>query len=144
MREGSRVDAYIHLVWSTWKRSLWLAPEVVAPVYRCIVAECRVLRAEVIALNGVEDHVHLLVRIPATLKIATLAQRVKGASSHLVNHDVGREGFRWQDGYSAMSVSRWDVPKMTAYIERQAEHHRCGSTRPALELPAVPSAGAGG
>jgi REP element-mobilizing transposase RayT len=143
MREGSHVDAYMHFVWSTWNRQEWLTPDVASPIFRCIIAECHVLRTEVVALNGMVDHVHLLVKIPPTVTLANLAQRVKGASSHLVNHAVGREGFRWQDGYSAMSVSRWDLPKLIAYIENQAEHHRCGSEKPALEPP-VPSAEADG
>ncbi len=84
----------MHFVWSTWNRREWLTPDVAEPVYRCIVAECRTVRAEVVALNGTVDHVHLLVRIPSTVTIANLAQRAKGASSHLVNQVIGREGFQ--------------------------------------------------
>jgi putative transposase len=34
-----------------------------------------------VAIGGVEDHVHLLLSLPATLAIAKAIQLVKGASS---------------------------------------------------------------
>src|SRR5947209_2742512 len=75
---------YIHLVWSTWDRLPLLTPELKATVYVCIQAECHALNTDVIATGGIEDHVHLLVRIPTTISIADLVKQIKGASSHLV------------------------------------------------------------
>lgn len=70
------------------------------------------------------DHIHLLVRFPTTLTIADLLQGVKGASSHLVTHNIAPDTFfKWQGAYGAFTVSKDVVPTVKAYIERQKEHH---------------------
>jgi REP element-mobilizing transposase RayT len=105
-------------------------------VYACIQAECRELRTEVIAIGGIENHVHLLARIPASLSVADLAKQVKGGSSHLATHAAAHEDFfKWQGGYSAFSVSPADVPRIRDYILRQKEHHFHDTVDPELEQP---------
>jgi hypothetical protein len=66
---------------------------------------------------------------------------MKGASSHLVAHEIaaGYE-FKWQGGYGALSVSRGHVRRVCEYIKRQKEHHGHGDLWPALEE--VPEPGA--
>ncbi|HEX6039712.1 IS200/IS605 family transposase [Longimicrobium sp.] len=122
------MEVYVHAVWSTWDRAPFLTPAVREQVYRCIRRECSLLKTEVIALGGIEDHVHVLLRLPATITIAELVKQMKGSSSHLANHRVLPRGFKWQGGYSAFSVSRRAVPFVKDYILRQEEHHRDGTT----------------
>ena len=68
---------YVHLVWATWDRFPLLPASIRPRVYACIQAECDALKAEVIAIGGTADHVHLLVRISATLAVATLVKQAK-------------------------------------------------------------------
>ena len=124
-------EVFVHLVWATWDRMPLLLPAVRPDVYRCLQAECVRMRVETLAIGGVEDHVHMLVRIPGTVAIAALVTQLKGASSHLMNHGIERPvGFRWQSGYGAFSVSRRLVPVVRDYILRQEEHHRLGTLHP--------------
>jgi REP element-mobilizing transposase RayT len=123
----------MHLVWTTLGRQPLLEGAARSVVYDCIRAKCEELSVAVIAFNGVEDHVHLFVQMPPTLCVSELAKHVKGASSHTVRDRKVHEGFGWQDGYSAFTVSRWDVPKIAAYIEQQQAHHRDGTCKDALE-----------
>ncbi|HEY0015371.1 MAG TPA: transposase [Longimicrobium sp.] len=90
-------------------------------------------QAEIIAIGGIEDHVHVLLRLPATVAIATLVKQLKGSSSHLANHEVLPRGFKWQGGYSASSVSRRVLPIVRNYVLRQEEHHRDGTIYPDAE-----------
>jgi putative transposase len=128
---------YLHLVWATWDRYPYLDdPGLRRRVYECIQAECVALRVDVVAIGGVEDHAHLLVRVPATIAPADLVKRVKGASSHMMNHDAGAPFyFKWQGGYGAFSVSRRHVPLIRDYVLRQQEHHRERQLYPLLEPP---------
>ncbi len=91
-------------------------------------------RAEIIAIGGVEDHVHVLLRLPATRSIADLVKQLKGSSSHLANHEVLPRGFKWQGGYSASSVSPHYVRRVRDYVLNQEEHHRAGTIHPNAEL----------
>ena len=79
-------ELYVHLVWATWDRLPMLTAELAPAVYACIQAECRELKVEVVEIGGLENHVHLLVRMHPAVSVATLAKQVKGASSHLVTH----------------------------------------------------------
>jgi REP element-mobilizing transposase RayT len=125
---------YVHFVWATWDRLPLLTPVIESSVHACIAGECRELKCQVLAVNGIEDHVHLLARLHAAVSTAELAKQVKGASSHLVTHVVDPDqGFKWQGSYGAFSVSETDVPRVRRYIENQKAHHASGTTVPEWE-----------
>lgn len=133
---GNYTQVYLHMVWATWDRKPLLTPEVRAVVYPGLLAECARLRSVPIAIGGVADHVHLLVRLPTTVTVAELAKQLKGSTAHLVNHRRLTPGpFRWQGGYGVFSVSRGNVPAVKRYVLRQEDHHKRGALTPALEPP---------
>jgi putative transposase len=126
---------YVHLVWSTWDRQSSLTPDAQHAAFTCMKAECAVLKAEMLAAGGTADHVHALVRMPSTVTVADLVKRMKGASSHLLTHQVpGMEFFKWQGAYGAFTISKASVPKVLAYIANQEAHHRDGTTYKDLEI----------
>lgn len=137
MREA-RVAAFVHLVWGTWDRLPLLTGEATRVVYRAVEAKCRELKAEVIAIGGVEDHIHLLVQLPGALSVADLAKHVKGASSHLVNNQLSGDGsFRWQGAYAAFSVEPRRLDPVIDYIKHQREHHDANTIYGPWEQPSV-------
>lgn len=115
---------YLHIVWATWDR-LPLITEAIKPrLYAAMAAKCRELKCIPLAIGGIADHVHVLVRLHTTVAIATLVKEIKGASSHLVTHEIAiGEFFKWQGSYGAFTLRKSEVPNVVAYIERQAEHH---------------------
>jgi putative transposase len=125
----TQVAVFVHFVWATWDRLPLLTGEVERGVYRTIGAKCQELDAEMVALGGIEDHIHLLVCFPATLTIAELVRSIKGASSHLVTHQISVPGefFKWQGAYGAFSVSPQQLEQVRNYIMHQREHHALGS-----------------
>gem|GEM_PF-595839 len=112
----SYAEIYLHFVWGTWDRHPLLTGDRVETVYRAIHHECASLDADVIAIGGMEDHVHLL------------------------NPEHGtRAPFRWQRGYGVFSVSRQHVPRIRNYVLNQEAHHREGRTAPYLEPVFLPN-----
>jgi len=110
-----------------WDRIPMIGPAVERRLYRSIEAEAQQMGCTVLAINGMPDHVHLLVKIPATIAIADLVKQVKGVSSHLVNEVLQPgAGFKWQGYYGAFSVSRWDLDRVAAYVKQQKKHHETG------------------
>ena len=131
---GTRVALFVHLIWATWNRLPLLTGEMERRVYRCLEDTCRELGAEVLALGGVEDHVHMVVRMPATLAVADLVKRLKGASSHLATHEIAPDDFfKWQGGYAAFTASIRLLPALCDYVRRQKEHHQAGTLIRAYE-----------
>jgi putative transposase len=130
----TRVELYVHLVWGTWDRWPLITQQIRPAVYAGIQAQATAAKAEVIAIGGMEDHVHVLCRYPATIAIAELVKQLKGSTSHMVTHALRTgETFKWQGGYGAFSVSRKGVPFVRAYVLDQERHHRGGTLLPALE-----------
>jgi REP element-mobilizing transposase RayT len=89
------------------------------------MAKCQELKSEVIAIGGMQEHTHVLVRFHTTISVADLVKEMKGASSHLMTHKIiGKdEFFKWQGAYGAFTVSKRHVPHVTAYIVNQKKHH---------------------
>ena len=52
-----------------------------------------------LSLGGIEDHVHLLIKCMACFDIPALMHKVKGISSHFVNHVLlSPDYFAWKSG----------------------------------------------
>jgi REP element-mobilizing transposase RayT len=115
---------FVHFIWATWNRTPVITPEWESPLYACIRKKCHELRCDSLAIGGIEDHVHILVRMHADVAVSQLAKQMKGASSHLMTHEIAPHcEFKWQGGYGALSESRTHVRRIQNYIFRQKEHH---------------------
>ena len=76
-------------------------------------------------LGGTETHVHIAVTIPPTLLISDWIGKVKGSSSHYVNHElVNRKVLDWQTGYGVVGFGTKDLQWVVNYIRNQKEHHQ--------------------
>jgi len=115
---------YIHYVWATWDRLPLITPDIQKLVYATIIRECEQLKCTVIAIGGIEDHIHLLTGFPPTINISDLIKQIKGSSSHFITHEIkSNEFFKWQGSYGAFTVSRDDIDSVANYIRNQANHH---------------------
>ena len=130
----SKAEIYLHFVWATHCRLPLLAPDVEEAVHRCIQQEAQQLGCDVLALGGMPDHVHLLVKLPTRLAPARLMQQIKGVSSHFTHdHLTECEGFFWQEGYGVFSVGRNQRQTVAAYIANQKQHHADNTVHAAWE-----------
>lgn len=92
-----------------------------------LVEKCRQLGYRLHAVGCVEDHVHLLVVLKPTDRVADAVKRLKGSSSHFINDQSGLEDvLYWQRGYGVLSLRKKDIPVVTEYVNRQKEHHGAG------------------
>lgn len=131
---------YVHLVWATWDRLPLLTPLVQPIIYGCIQEQLGKRRCAVIAIGGIEDHVHVLTQLPSTAALADVVKHAKGASSNLMTQEVARgEFFKWQGYYGAFSLSKAQVPRVRDYVLDQEEHHRLGRLSEDLELTHDPA-----
>jgi REP-associated tyrosine transposase len=121
---ASYTQLYIHCVWATSRREHLITPSIEVALYPLIAAKCRDLGCVALAIGGVSDHVHLLVRFDAMLPISKLVGQVKGASAHAINHTI-RPGypFKWQDGYGAFTISKRSIERVSTYVLNQKQRH---------------------
>ena len=104
-------DAIIH---SFWKDEL----------YRYMTGIIQNNKHKLIAINGMPDHIHILIGMRPTQSISDLMQDIKGSSSKWINQKGFIKGkFEWQEGYGAFSYGKSQVKDVIAYIENQEQHH---------------------
>ncbi|NHN25152.1 IS200/IS605 family transposase [Flavobacterium jejuense] len=80
---------------------------------------------KVLAINGVEDHIHIFIGMRPTQSVSDLLQDIKGSSSKWINeNNFLKTKFEWQSGYGAFSYSKSHVQNVINYIARQETHHK--------------------
>lgn len=117
------VSELIHCVFSTKQRRNRITPDVQPPLWAFLGGIARKNGFKALIVGGTENHVHLLLSLPATLPLAKAMQLIKGASSHWMN-ETHTQGFAWQEGYGAFTLGISQRSDTIAYIRSQAEHHR--------------------
>jgi putative transposase len=116
---------FYHTVFSTKQRAMLITPECESRLYPFIGGVVHDLRCTLLAINGLPDHVHLLVRYRPDLSHSELLQQIKGRSSKWLNETFPQLGhFAWQEGYGGFTVSKSAVPQVEAYIAGQKQHHQ--------------------
>lgn len=116
---------FYHTVFSTKQRTNLIPPELEKRLYPFMGGIVRDLRCTMLAINGMPDHVHLLVRYRPDLSHSELLQQIKGRSSKWINETFPQHRhFSWQEGYGGFTVSKSVVPQVEAYIAGQKQHHK--------------------
>lgn len=112
----------IHVVFSTKERRKVIPEEFQPKLWSYAVGVCKKDGIFVHAIGGMEDHIHLLVQLPATLSLAKAVSGIKSNCSRWAN--LEKQKLAWQEGYAAFSVSASWVPNVHRYIENQKMHHK--------------------
>ncbi|MCB0079191.1 MAG: IS200/IS605 family transposase [Anaerolineales bacterium] len=132
----NHLELYVHFVWGTWDRQPIITTDIERPLYRAIQERAQWLGCEVLALNGMEDHTHLLLSFTSRVTMAEIMKEVKGGSSNAINKMADRPyDFKWQGGYGAFTVSKRQLPQVIRYVEKQKAHHAANQLYMLYELP---------
>ena len=79
---------------------------------------------KMIAINGMPDHLHIVIGLRPTQSVADLLLEIKRNSSKWINkNELVREKFQWQDGYGAFSYAKSALPNLIDYVHNQETHH---------------------
>ena len=121
----SYVSSYFHCVFSTKERRPLITPPLRERLWPFLGGIARQNKIKALEIGGVEDHVHLLLSLPAPLPISKAMQLIKGGSSKWVHETFPEHRlFAWQEKYGAFSVSVSQLDHIVQYIKGQEEHHR--------------------
>ena len=125
---------FYHIVWATKNREPLLTEEIEPVVYGFLRAKAVGLGGMVFALNGIEDHVHMIASIPPGISVARFVGQVKAVASAKLNKSgLSVERFSWQNEYGVFSLDRKRLQAHVAYVDRQKERHAEGTVIRDLE-----------
>ena len=120
----SHTELYYHGVWTTWDRLPIITTQIEPVIYETIKSRCLERKCQLISIGGIEDHVHVLIRLSPTDAISTIIKELKGSSSFVVNKTFPEANFKWRESYAAFTVCTRNVPIIQAYINKQKQHHQ--------------------
>ena len=116
---------YHHYVFTVKDRTSVINPEWEHQLYRYITGIVQEQGHKLMTVNGMPDHIHLLVSMNPHQSSSQLIYFVKRSSSLWINRNGFVRGkFSWQEGYGAFSCAKTGVSRVARYIENQKNHHR--------------------
>lgn len=116
---------YSHLVFSTKNRASLISPDLEPRLHAYLGGIVRDHGARLLAVGGMPDHVHLIIRDSKSLTDIQMMKDLKGGSSRWVNESAGLPGrFAWQAGYGWFSVGPRGLEAARAYVDGQKAHHQ--------------------
>jgi len=121
---STHLSLHYHLVFGTKNREPTIQQAWRKDLHAYLGGIIRTLGGIAEVVGGVSDHVHLLIGLRATHRLADVLRELKAVSSRWVHDEIGMRGFAWQEGYGAFTVSASQRDSVRDYIEQQAEHHR--------------------
>jgi putative transposase len=121
----SYTNLIYHIVFSTKNREPIVVEPLKSRLYDYIGGTIRKLGGISLAINGMEDHVHVLAKLRPDKSVSDVLRDLKANSSGWMRNVFPEtKDFSWQNGYGAFTVSSSQVEKVKDYIARQEEKHR--------------------
>ena len=116
---------HIQFVFAVKYRNGLINPEWKDELYKYISGIVHRNNHKMICINGMPDHVHILIGLRPTQSISDLMQDIKGNSSKWINEkQFIKSKFEWQEGYGAFSYGKSQINDVIAYINNQENHHK--------------------
>lgn len=121
---GTYSQIYIQVVFAVQGRQNLIKPSFEEEVYKYISGIVTEKDQKSLAVNGMPDHVHVLVGLKPSMKISDLVRDIKNNTTHFINEKgYLRNKFSWQEGYGAFSYSESNYGQVIDYIKNQKQHH---------------------
>ena len=125
MKPKTYTQIYIHFVFSPKGRECSLEESIQQQVFGFIGQTINNKNHKTYIVNGMEDHIHILLGLNPNMSISDLVRDIKRSSSLYINSKkLTRKKFAWQDGYGAFSYGKSQTHKIYNYIENQKNHHK--------------------
>ena len=114
-----------HVVFSTKNRAPILREDVQIELHDYIAGIIRNKRELLLEIGGIEDHLHIVLKIRSSVNLSEVMRTIKSNSSKWLNESKNYQGtFSWQNGYGAFTVSASQIERVRCYVRNQKEHHK--------------------
>jgi REP element-mobilizing transposase RayT len=121
---------YIQIVFAVKGRQNLISNNKKDEIYKYIAGIIANQKQKLIAINGMPDHIHILVGIKPDISLSDLVRDIKANSSKFINEQKWINGkFEWQTGFGAFSYGHSQLNNVIKYIENQEEHHKTKTFR---------------
>jgi len=125
---------YIQVIFAVKGRNSFIHISWEEELYKYITGIITNKGQKLIAINGMPNHIHILIGIKPSCCLSDLVREIKKSSNEFINvKKFSKLKFEWQEGYGAFSYSHSALNNVIAYIQKQKEHHKRKSFREEYE-----------
>ena len=115
---------YVQIVFSVKNRESLIPIKHKEDIHKYITGIVKNDKCKMIAINSVEDHIHIFIGIHPTISVSNLVKDIKTSTTEFIKDKRWNKiKFNWQDGYGAFSYSRSHIDNVVKYIKNQELHH---------------------
>lgn len=116
---------YIQVVFAVKGRANLIPVDKKDELYKYITGIVSNEGQKLLAINGMPDHIHILIGLKPNKSLSDLVRDIKANSSRFINEKKWQPGkFEWQKGFGAFSYGHSQLTRIIRYIENQENHHR--------------------
>ena len=122
---GTYSQIYIQIVFAVGNRKYMIHPSIEEEVYKYITGVVANKNQKLLAINGIPDHIHILIGMKPSCCLSDLVREIKKSSNEFINKKwPSKQKFFWQGGFGAFSYSHSALDNVIRYIQNQKQHHR--------------------
>jgi REP element-mobilizing transposase RayT len=122
---GTFSQIYIQVVFAVKIRDSLISAEWEERLYQYITGIVREKEQKMLAINGIQNHIHFFIGMKPSCCLSDLVREVKKSSNDFIKENkLTKFKFNWQEGYGAFSYSHSQIDNVIKYVMNQKEHHR--------------------
>ena len=124
MKPGTFTQMYVQLVFAVKKREALLHKNIRNRVFEYMSGIITGMKHKSIIVNGVSNHVHILIGLHPSKSVSETVHTIKRSSSLFINKEKLCTGkFAWQEGYGSFTYGGSQLESVYNYILNQEKHH---------------------
>lgn len=130
MATGTFSQIYIQIIFAVKGRQSLISEKWESELYKYITGIITNKGQKLLAINGMPDHIHILIGMKPSCCLSDLVREIKKSSNKFITEqNFTKFSFAWQEGYGAFSYSHSALDNVINYINNQKEHHKKKSFR---------------
>jgi putative transposase len=116
---------YIQIVFAVQNRNALIDFSWEDELYKYITGIIQNKDQKLISINGMPDHIHILIGMRPNCNLSDLVREIKKSSNAFINEkQFSKFSFKWQEGFGAFSYSHSQLGNVISYIQNQKKHHQ--------------------
>ena len=121
----STTKSLFHIVINTKNRQMTIPEQHKRELYAYIYGIIRNLNCALIRMNGIGNHIHMLINLNVEISLSQFVREIKrGSSIWLKSNELFPDFAGWGKEYYAFSCSVDRKDALVSYIKNQESHHQ--------------------
>lgn len=116
---------YVQIVFAVKGRENLIQFSWEVELYKYITGIIQNKGQKLLAINGMPDHIHILIGFKPDCNLSELVREIKKSSNSFINEkQFCKSKFYWQEGFGAFSYNHSMLDRIIFYINNQKQHHK--------------------